>query len=225
MILPNVSARTLKFENCQRKLKVPFVVYADFECMLINLPSDEYPNKTSRKNIFYGKHVPYSVGYYVKCSYDSTKSYYESYRGLDCKKWFVFKLKTIAFKVVEYLEDVKTMLPLAIEEDNFSTVKSCHICGSEFVLNDRVHDHCHLTGVYRGPAHNTCNLLCQDSRTIPVILHNFSGNDAHFIIKEIALLIPGDVKLLPLNKERYISFTKYFRDLDVIVYYTRRGES
>ncbi|XP_070529938.1 uncharacterized protein [Cardiocondyla obscurior] len=47
-----------------------------------------------------------------------------------------------------------------------------------------------------------------DSNCIPIVFHNLSGYDAHFIIKEIATAYEGTIELLPITKEKYISFTK-----------------
>ncbi|KYN16161.1 hypothetical protein ALC57_11593 [Trachymyrmex cornetzi] len=62
---------------------------------------------------------------------------------------------------------------------------------------------------YRGPAHMNCNLNYKNSMYIPVVFHNLSGYDAHFIIKEIATAYDGNVDVLPITKEKYISFTKH----------------
>ena len=38
----------------------------------------------------------------------------------------------------------------------------------------------------RGAAHNICNLRYKTSKEIPIVLHNGSEYDYHFIIKELA---------------------------------------
>ena len=92
----------------------------------------------------------------------------------------------------------------------------CHICGKAlYPPMKKVRDHCHLTGMYRGALHEHCNLEYQDSRTIPAVFHNLSGYDAHFIIRDIATQFDGKIKVLALNKEKYISFTKYVQDTQI----------
>jgi len=93
--------------------------------------------------------------------------------------------------------------------EKFDNATHCHICKKPFALNDiRVCDHCHLTRRLRGPVHSNCNLNYKDSHYITVVFHNLSGYDAHFIIKEIVTAYDGHVELLPITKEKYISFTK-----------------
>jgi len=70
---------------------------------------------------------------------------------------------------------------------------------------------CHLIGRYHGPAHLNCNY--KNSLYIPIIFHNLSGYDARFIIKEIVTAYEGHVDVLPITKEKYISFTKYIKDI------------
>ena len=42
------------------------------------------------------------------------------------------------------------------QERQFKAAVNCSLCDKE-LGNDRVRDHDHLTGDYRGAAHNTCN--------------------------------------------------------------------
>ena len=82
--------------------------------------------------------------------------------------------------------------PLVIsddEEEMFKANTSRHICGEQYNEKDvRVRDHCHVTGKYRGSAHQECNLKLKrnpNNVKIPVIFHNLRGCDAHFIMQEI----------------------------------------
>ena len=86
------------------------------------------------------------------------------------------------------------MLPLTKEElKSHQDRKGCYICGKRILekfANDKnyrkVRDHCHFTGKYRGMAHSICNLKFDVPNDIPVIFHNGSNHDHHFIIKELA---------------------------------------
>jgi hypothetical protein len=68
-------------------------------------------------------------------------------------------------------------------------------------------DHCHFTGKYRGPAHSQCNLKYQIAKFFRVFFHNFLGYDCHLFVKALNV-IKGGIKLIPLNKELYISLSK-----------------
>ena len=82
----------------------------------------------------------------------------------------------------------------------------CHICEGE-LGDDKVVDHCHLTGRYRGAAHSKCNLEFKVPKFFPVIFHNLSGYDSHLFIKKLGVT-EGKINCIPLNDEKYISFTK-----------------
>ena len=99
------------------------------------------------------------------------------------------------------------MIPLTKEEDdNYNKENICYICKKEF-NNDKVRDHCHCTGKYRGAAHNTCNLRYKIPKNIPVFFHNGSTYDYHFIIKELANEFEGNFECLGENTEKYITFS------------------
>ncbi|XP_071579896.1 uncharacterized protein, partial [Temnothorax nylanderi] len=207
--LPSEDNKWLSFKNHGRKERLPFVVYADLECVL-----QKTQPETEHASYVYQHHRVCSIAYYIQCSYDKTLSAYRFRRDNDCVAWFVEELKGLAHRVKNILSDNVCMVDLTREEwETFRSATQCHICEKPFAPDDnRVRDHCHLTGRYRGPAHSTCNLNYKDSHFIPVIFHNLSGYDAHFIIKEIAAAFEGSIDVLPITKEKYISFTKHVKD-------------
>jgi len=195
--LPSDKDKWLEFNNFNRKERLLFIVYADLECVLTKMEEE--------KNA-YQHHRVFSIAYYVHCSYDESLSAYHSRRSADCIAWFVEVLKNIAIRVKTILTTNVPMVDLAPEEwEKFHHATQCHICEEPFVEDDtRVRDHCHLTGRYRGPAHSNCNLNYKESFCIPIVFHNFSDYDSHFIIEKIATAIEGKIELLPITKEKYI---------------------
>ena len=72
---------------------------------------------------------------------------------------------------------------------------------------DRVRDHCHLTGKFRSAAHEVCNLKYKVEKLFPVVFHNSSDYDSHLFIKALGNC-EGDICCIHNNEENYISFTK-----------------
>ena len=70
----------------------------------------------------------------------------------------------------------------------------------------KVKDHCHYTGKHRGAVHDICNVRYKIPKGIPVVFHNGSTYDSHFIIKELAEEFEGEFEYLGENTEKYITF-------------------
>ena len=70
----------------------------------------------------------------------------------------------------------------------------------------KVRDHCHYTGKYRDAAHKICNLMYNTPREIPVVFHNGSSYEYHFIITGLAEECEGDFEYLGENKAKCITF-------------------
>ena len=67
------------------------------------------------------------------------------------------------------------------------------ICNKLFDVSDeKVRDHCHITGKYRGAAHWSCNVNLKMSKKNPVMFHNLEGYDSHLIINKLSKF---DVKI------------------------------
>ena len=81
-------------------------------------------------------------------------------------------------------------------EEDLKKNNICRFCEKE-ILSDKIRDHCHLTGKYRGPAHNTCNINVKqkDSNFIPIAFHNFSNYDCHMFFKRLVDLKNDKVNL------------------------------
>ena len=71
----------------------------------------------------------------------------------------------------------------------------------------KVRDHCHFTGKYRGAAHNNYNLNYKIPKEIPVVFYNGSTYDYHFIIKRLAREFKGNFDCLGENMEKYITYS------------------
>ena len=78
----------------------------------------------------------------------------------------------------------------------------CHICNEE-LGEDRVRDHCHMSGKFRGAAHEVCNLKYKIPKFFPVVFHNLSGYDCHLFIKTLGN-IEEDMSCIPSNEKNYI---------------------
>ena len=103
-------------------------------------------------------------------------------------KKFCKDLREHAAKIINY--EKKKMIPLTTEEKiHYNKQKICYICKKEFNINDeknyKVRNHCHYREKYRGAAHNICNLRYKVPKEIPIVFHNGSTYDYHFIIKEL----------------------------------------
>ncbi|KAB0804497.1 hypothetical protein PPYR_01467 [Photinus pyralis] len=101
------------------------------------------------------------------------------------------------------------------QELEFQAATHCHICEQSFKSGQKkVRDHNHLIpeNNFRGAACEGCNVNYQDTHTIPVVFHNLSGYDAHFVVTDIATRMDGKIDLLPITKEKYISFTKHINE-------------
>ena len=201
----------LRFKNFLHSEKAPFAIYADFESLIKPMDNcDPDPTKSYTKK--YQKHEPISFTYYFNSSIDGvykpilrkyTKTKPEDADAMDIFiSWLEEDVKAIA--------NIEPKEMIFTEEDRkqFNKASDCWICGEE-LGNDRVRDHCHYTGRYRGPAHNNCNLKYRKPKSIPVFFHNLSGYDSHLFIKKIGSTNKKEnIKCIPNNEEKYITFTK-----------------
>ena len=187
---------TIYFKNHKKMLPAPFVIYADFEAITERIDSCVPPDGKSYTST-YQSHKACGYGYKLICRYDNNYSKpVEIYRGADAIDKFIVQMmnevKDCKRIVLEHFQ--KPLLMTKKNERYFQNANKCHICEKIFKpkKDDKVRDHCHITGKYRGAAHRNCNLewaISAENLKIPVVFHNLKGYDCHFIMQKLGKLI------------------------------------
>ncbi|MCG8374780.1 MAG: DNA polymerase, partial [Balneolales bacterium] len=198
------------FKNFNRKMRVPFVVYADFESFTENIDTCS-PDESRSFTKQYQKHKPSGFCYFIKCFDDNIFSselvrYTAKSPDEDIPQIFIKNLESDIKDIYNKFKFTKKVKMTLKDKIAYNNATHCHICEGE-LGEDKVLDHCHLTGKYRGAAHNECNLNYKIPKFFPVIFHNLSGYDSHLFIKTLGTS-KGKINCIPNNEEKYISFTK-----------------
>ena len=220
--MPTPERSTLKYKNYVRQFPLPFVVYADFECFTKPIINERSYSKEESYSFSYQKHEPSGFCIFVKGpSYTNIKPfiYTKKKEDEDVAKIFVEKLAEVTKAIYNgYYLRPKPIKFNEKQQKSFDEAEYCNICEKE-LGEDRVKDHCHFTGEYRGAAHRKCNLECKKPRLLPVIFHNLQNYDAHLFIKQLASL-QGDFDCIPTTEEKYISF---YKKIKVDEYVNKKG--
>ena len=132
-----------------------FRILPDFESN-----NDKDDSKIGNKTTNIYKQNTVLNGYYIISELEDVleSGYYESPLGYDNVNWFVKEVIKLENKKAFYFKNTKKDIIMTKEnEEDFKNKNFCRFCEKE-ILSDKVRDHCHLTGKYRGPTHNTCNM-------------------------------------------------------------------
>ena len=197
------------FKNYSRQMKVPFKIYADFECILkkSKVVEDVFDENSSWSKK-YQDHVPCGNGYDVVCIDDRFTKDLLNYRGKDCVNKFI----EMNLREYEYCKDViknyfNRNLIMSVEEEKvFQLSNKCWICDKLFdLIDEKVRDHCHVCGKFRGVAHFSCNANFKITKKMPVIFHILKGYDGHLIRKELGNF-DVVIDVIPNGLEKYMAF-------------------
>ena len=214
--MPTKDNNIIKYNQGEKSIKLPFIVYADLECLLEKM-STCYNTSEESSTTKINKYTPSGYSIFTHCSFDKSKNKLKYYRGEDCITKFCKDLREHATKIINY--EKKDLIPLTKkEEENYNNQKGCYICKKEFDKSEKefdksdkkhhkVRDHCHYSGKYRGAAHNIWNLRYKIPKKIPIIFHNGSTYDYHFIIRELVKEFEGNFECFGENTEKYITFS------------------
>ena len=179
------------------KNPVFFRIYADFEATTTNI--------YKQKPILNGYHIVSELEDVLK------SEYYKSPLGYNNVDWLLNEIIKLENKMAFYFKNTKKVIIMTEEdEENFRINNICRFCEKN-IESDKVRDHCHLTGYYRGPAHSKCNInVTQDqSNFIPFIFHNFGNYDCHMFFKKLVdkMNVKVTFHIIPKTNEEYISVT------------------
>ena len=176
-----------------------------------NNPKKSYTEKKRNKQ------TPSGYSLFTNCAFDPTKNKLDCYRGEDCMEKFCEGLRGHAMKIINYEE--KEMVPLIDKENkSYEKQKVCYICKkgistdendkNAFKLYRKVGDYCHYTAKFGRAAHNICNLRYKIPKDIPVVLHNGSTYDYHYIINKLAKEFYDHLECLVENPGKCITFSE-----------------
>lgn len=193
---------TIKFREHYKKLPHEYVMYCDFESIMID------PDKSfDSKNITcLKKHKP-SGFCLILVSRNEGVVDQVLYRGKDCVQKFFENVQRFSDRVKDIYADFTPMCDLTQEQlDLHNSSTECYLCDGPFTYkNPKIFEHDHTTGEYRGPCCRTCNLeYTLKRRRVPCFFHNFRKYDLHLILGGFKYY-KGAIKVIPTNFENYMS--------------------
>ena len=122
--MPTKGNNIIKYNHGEKSMKVPFVIYADLECLLEKM-STCMNNLNESYTVKIIKHTPSGYSIFTSCSFDESKNKLNYYRGKDCMKIFCKDLRIHATKIINY--EKKKIIPLTLEEKiNYNDQKVCY---------------------------------------------------------------------------------------------------
>ena len=206
----------IRFKNFGKQLRVPFVIYADFECFTQKIDI----NSTSECDPVvcrYQKHIPSGFGYIVVSTHKTHNGMPVIYRGPDVVETFFKHIIDEENKIAQLLRKPVALMRTNAVELEFELSTHCHICDGSFESKeDKVRDHDHLDGSYRGAAHSSCNLKYRWSKLnplgrygfkIPVVFHNLRGYDSHLLMEAFGKYKNRRLSCVATNNERFVTFS------------------
>ena len=204
--MPEKGKNKLTFQNHQKQLPAPYIIYADFEALTTKVEGPELDlTKSNAQRTQH--HEACSYSYIVVCCDGQTEPPVE-YRGSRAAEHFLESLQEEESKIKSVLADPKVMRMTREDWLTFRIAENCHVCDKP-LEGDSVRDHCHITGEYRGAAHIACNLklrLHPKTTSILVVFHNLRGYDSHLLMQALSK-VEGRVSCILNNMEKYTSFT------------------
>ena len=204
----------LEFKDYQKIIRIPFVIYADFETLNLKVqhcdPRPDTPSTTRTTKL-----EPCSFAYKVVSIDEDFSKPVVLYRGKDASRKLIESLLQEQAEIEDILKDIAPIEMTETDELAFQQATTCGLCNKPFHKNEtKVKHHQHFgrpagkDSNFVAAAHQACNLACKQVKSfIPVIFHNLKHFDGHILCQSLGLFKEDDIKCIPQNMERYISFS------------------
>ena len=167
----------LKFKNFVYRQPNILTTYADFETIQPKIKTKDQNVSHNTTNLT--RHEPSGYGYIIVSPYEEFNSDVVIYRGQDAASHFINSLDVQHTQFMLKVKHVKEMSLTEQDKIIHENATHCYICTDSFSedhkLGEKVRDHDHITGAYRGPAHNVCNLKMRKQLKMIVYMHNAKG--------------------------------------------------
>ncbi|XP_052125805.1 uncharacterized protein LOC113210811 [Frankliniella occidentalis] len=210
--MPRPQDATMRFQQWGHQMHHDFVIYADFESVIVpyNSPCpDPSVSSTTRAS----RHVPCGFCYViVKADGSLLKEPVLEHGEKDLVKRFLLRLQEEVKIITELRGELYELDMSEDQEKDFEKSTKCYMCGDAVprpgVNKVRDHDWSKPVHNFRGAAcQYPCNLNLKRKTYIPVLMHNLKNYDGHMVLSEIGQLSDGsDISVIPRNKEKYVSF-------------------
>ena len=199
----------VKFESLKEIVFKPFEISADFECRLEKV-NNKKGDKTTQTQIH--KSSGYCLRFVsrVDPSESRTIPYTAKTNDENVALHFIRTVTDLVYEIGKKYAEDRPMIITEEEQETYNNATRCWVCNSDFVDDDKVRDHCHYTGKYRGAAHSNCNSALKKDKTIPVGFHNGTKYDFHLLVRELGR-VNGHIRTIARNSEQYISVEKAVR--------------
>ena len=183
--------------------RVPFTIYADFDSLTV--PYTQHHGHTD----YYQEHKVCSAGFkLVTHIQEMAEMSYKSYTGKDVMEWFLRSILEVEAKCLELLFDPKRLVMTPEDTRAYTIARECYLCHKSFDptqgARSKVRDHDHITGKFRGAAHQQCNLQLRQTYKIPIFIHNFKGYDSHLIVWGLEKYPGIKIEVIGQGMEKYL---------------------
>ena len=99
--MPTKDNNIIKYNHGEKSMKIPFIIYADLECLLEKISTSiNNPNESSTTKI--NNNTPSGYSIFTSCSFDESKNKLNYCRGNDCMKNFCKDLKEHATRIINH---------------------------------------------------------------------------------------------------------------------------